>query len=249
MLKCHLHKVRTTLCGFLVLGLTSVADRGWSFLTTIKSITIDIDQNFSQSFADVLREKLTYELAQHDNNPHAVLPIMRTHFKCIDSIEAHLYAPGCVHYTIAALLPRYTINKSLALCDNNELMPHHWYTQDLCDHVPDITTTQPLHAGAAPVGLCLMARHIPQTTLDRYEVRWNNDIETILTHKIDKEFTISCDANCIGQTSVYEQCEAIYTDLKNNNPSLKKSSEAIHADMRFANQIVIHADQGRTVHG
>lgn len=249
MLKCHLHKVRTTLCGFLVLGLTSVVDRGWSFLTTIKSVTIDIDPNFSQSFASVLREKLTYELAQHDNNPHAVLPIMRTHFKCIDSIESHLYAPGCVHYTITALLPRYTINKNLALCDNNELMPHQWYTQDLCDHVPDITTAQLLQAGAAPVGLCLMASHIPQKMLDRYDVRWNNDIETILTHKSDKNFIIICDADCIDKTSIYEQCESIYTDLKNNILSSKKTSGAIHADMRFANQIVIHDDQGRTVHG
>lgn len=249
MLNCHVHKVRTTICGFLLLGFTSVADRGWSFLTTIKSVTIDIDSNFSESFACLLREKLTYELAQHGNKPHVVLSIMRSHFKCIDSIESHLYAPGCVHYTITALLPRYTINKSLALCDNNELMSHQWFTQTLCDHLPDITTTQPLQAGAAPVGLCLMAHRISQTTLDRYDVMWNNDIETILTHKSDKNFTITCDADCIGKTSIYEQCEAIYTDLKNNNLSLKKSSEAIHADMRFANQIVIHADQGRTVHG
>ena len=249
MLKCHLHKVRTTICGFLVLGLTNVVDRAWSFLTTIKSVTIDIDSNFSESFACVLREKLTYELAQHGNKPHAVLSAMRSHFRCIDTIESHLYAPGCVHYTITALLPRYTINKSLALCDNNELISHHWYTQALCEYLPDITTTQPLQVGAAPIGLCLMANHIPHTTLDRYDVMWNNDIETILTHKIDKNFIITCDANCIGQTSIYEQCEAIYTDLKNNNLSSKKSSEVIHADMRFANQIVSHADQGRTVHG
>src|SRR5947208_2326546 len=131
MLKCHLHKVRTTICGFLLLGLTSVVDHGWSFLTTIKSVTIDIDPNFSEPFARLLREKLAYELAQHDSKPHTVLFTMRTHFKCIDAIESHLYAPGCVHYTITALLPRYTINKSLVLCDNNELIPHQWYTQTL----------------------------------------------------------------------------------------------------------------------
>jgi hypothetical protein len=172
---------------------------------------------------------------------------MHTHFRCIDTIDAHLYAPGCVQYTITALLPRYRINNTLLLCDNHELLPHTWYNKTLVELIPPITTAHPLDVGTAPHGLWVMAQKLSSDIVDQYTIVWNNDTETVLKHKTYTDFTITCNSSCIAQTILYAHCHAIYNHLKQNGLSCKTAP--INADIRFTNQIVIHADRGGTVHG
>lgn len=246
--KFHIHKVRTTLSGFLLLGCALVAHHSWSFLTTINTIKIGVDSNFSPACALLLEEKLACELKQHAHGSAALFNALRSHVPSIDTIEADLYAPGCIAYTITALLPRFAINNSVALCDNNTLIPSAWYHQALYEQLPVLTTTEPLPAGTAPADLCLLAHHVSPSIVDQYDVTWKNGIETELTYKKDPTFTIVCNAESLRPAPI-AACQKIYTDVKSNTLLLKHRSEALHADIRFTNQIVIHADQGRTVHG
>lgn len=246
--KFHIHKVRTTISGFLLLGCALVAHHGWSFLTTINTIKILFDSNFSPSCALLLEEKLACELRQYAHGSTELLNAVRSHVPSIDTIEADLYAPGCIAYTITALLPRFAINNTVALCDNNKLIPRAWYHQALYEQLPVLTTTEPLQAETAPIDLRLLAHHVSPSIVNQYDVTWKNGIETELTYKKDPTFTIVCNAESLRPGPV-AACQKIYTDVKSHTLPLKQRSEALHADIRFTNQIVIHADQGRTVHG
>lgn len=246
--KFHIHKMRTGVSGFLMLGCASIVHHSWSCLTTIKTVSMTLDANIAPARAAEIQKKLTDELKQKTPS-NTLFSTMRAHFCCIDTIESHIYAPGCVHYTIVALLPRFAINKDFVLCDNNQLVPRSWYNELLYAQLPEITTTRPLQAGVAPAGLCLVARMLPQAIVHHYDVVWHDDTQTTLTHKYFTNFTITCNATCIADMHIYKTCENIYMALKQHPSCAKTSSGALHADIRFANQIVIHADQGRTIHG
>ncbi len=248
MKKEHARILRQGVYSIVAIGLTGALHYGVQSLTIIKQWDFTIDPNLSPSQATAITKKFLYESSKTTNH-HALCATMRTHFPCIDTIAVHIYAPGHAHCTITALLPRYVINNLLVLTPNDTLMPKGWYQDYVCTSLPSITTTQPVAPGHGPAGLCALANRLPSATTQHYDIVWNNAIETRLTNKKDTNFSIICNANCIPTALMRKQCEDIYTTMKSNECGKKRLSAALHADVRFVDQIVIHAEQGGKAHG
>lgn len=237
-----------TLSGIVVLILVGTLYRFYSCLTHNNQITIVTDPNFSAAGAVLIKKTLLHELSLHRRSQD-LFSSMKHQFHCIDSIEVTLYAPQRIEYKINALLPRYKVNQRFTLASNNMLMSQDWYTKHLLATLPTIMAEQPLAAGAAPQGLCALAAKLTKSILSEYETTWHDETTTTLLHKTIPEFRIVCNAHCIDKDLLYTQCKKIYEHLLSTTTLAKHYILALQADVRFANQIVIHSEKKRMAHG
>lgn len=247
-MKGHSKRTRTALLGSLLLITAGVVQYGWRSLSTIANCAVEIDPNLSKTLTDTIRTALTHALPQ-THSQALLCTSLQQQFACIQSIDAHLYGPHCAHYTITAHIPKCLINNSYILTSTNKLMPRTWYNEQACAAIPTITIQEPVAQGSAPVGLYTFICHLPHKIWHEYTVTWHSDCEIHLVNKSNPTFTIVCNADHAPDETLLAHCEQLYTTKLSNEPHKKNHTAWLSADIRFANQIVIHADQGGKAHG